>query len=98
MHHLDQIGFPHGCERMRFHAGFGQQHIADKQMAFEDGAPVVREGGRGDGEIHAHCLHQSLRHGADVAALVAAVSAIQAIKGGAILEVNLLATGLLQPV
>jgi hypothetical protein len=48
LHHAHQIRICHRRERVVLHAGFVEQHLADEQVALEDGAPVVGEGGSGD--------------------------------------------------
>jgi hypothetical protein len=72
------------------HAGFVEQHLADEQVALENGAPVVGERGCRDAEVGLQRVHQHLRHRADVALR-------RAVEGGAVLEVDLLRALRLQP-
>jgi hypothetical protein len=90
LHHAHQIRICHRRERVVLHAGFVEQHLADEQVALEDGAPVVGEGGRGDAEVGLQRVHQRLGHRADVALR-------RAVEGGAVLEVDLLRALRLQP-
>jgi hypothetical protein len=90
LQHAHQVGVGHGRERVVLHAALVEQHIAHKQVALEHGALVVGEGGRGDGEVGAQRLHQRIGHRADVAFG-------RAVKGGAVLEVDLLGALRLQP-
>jgi hypothetical protein len=49
------------------HAGFGEQDIADKQIAAIDGASVLGESWAEHREIRVQCLHQRVGHGSDIA-------------------------------
>ena len=85
-----QIGVGHGGEWMVLHAAFIEQHLADKQIALEHGAPVVRESRRCHREIAAQRRHQRICHRTNIAPG-------RAVKGGAVFEVNLLRPLRLQP-
>ena len=91
LHDAHQIGIGHGRERMVLHTAFIQEHSACKQIAFEHGAAVVRECGRGNGEFAIQRVHQSFCDGADVACGCA-------VKGRAVLEINLLCALRFEPV
>ena len=82
LQYAHEVGVGHRRERMVAHAAFAEQHIADEQVAFEDGALVVRERRHGDRERCADGSHQRIDHRADVADG-------RALEGGAVLEVDL---------
>ena len=90
LQHSHQIGIGHGRKRMMLHAALIEQHVARKEVALEHAALVFGKGGAGDGEARIQCAHQSVGHGSDVAA-------IGGIEGGAVLEIELAATGVAQP-
>ena len=90
LHHAHQISVRHGRERMVLHAAFAQQDIAGKEITFEDSALVVRESRCRNGEVGAQRVHQGFGDRADVALRCA-------VKGRAVLEVNLLGALRLQP-
>ena len=84
---MDQVGVCHGCQRMVFHAAVAEQLVADKQMAFEYCALVVRKSGCGDGEIATHGLHQGFRHRTDVAS---DLTGVPTVESRAIFEIDLM--------
>ena len=72
------------------HARLAQEHVAHEQIALENGALVVRERRRGDGEVGAQRIHQRFGDRADVAVR-------RAVEGRAVLEIDLARTLGLQP-
>ena len=68
LHHAHEIGVRHRGERMIPHARFGQEHVADEEVALVDRARVGGKGGAGDGEIGAERVQQRIGHRSNVAA------------------------------
>ena len=75
---------------MVLHARLVEQYVACEQVALEHSAPVIGERRGGDGEVRAQRVHQRLGYRADVAFG-------RAVKGGAVLEIELRHTLRLQP-
>ena len=88
--HAHEVGVGHGRERMVLHAGFGQQLVADEQVAVADRAPVLREGRAGNREVRVQRIHQRIGHRTDIAAR-------RGVEGRAVLEIDLPASCRLQP-
>ena len=60
LQHAHEVGVRHRRERMVLHAGLGQQHVADEQVAAADGAPGLGERRAGDREVRRRA-HPSAR-------------------------------------
>ncbi|MNS92665.1 hypothetical protein D3C72_1268080 [compost metagenome] len=90
LQHAHQAGIGHRRQRMVFHARFVEQRIAHEQVAAEDGAAVLGEGGAGDGEIAVERVQQRFGDRADIAG-------IGRIEGRAVLEHELAAALRAQP-
>lgn len=90
LQHPYQVGIRHRRERVMAHARVGQKHIADEEMAFEDGSSVLGKGRACNGEVGTKCIHERVGHRTDV-------SLGRGIEGGTVLEVNLRCALGLQP-
>ena len=81
---------PHWRQRVVAHPGFGQQHVADEQIAPIDRSPRFGKGRAIEREIGAECRDQRLGDRADIAG-------IGRIEGRAVFEQDLPHPGALQP-
>src|SRR5215469_16282642 len=88
--HPYQVGIAHRRQWMVAHAGFGEQHIADEQVAAIDRSSVFGESRAEYGEIRVRRLHQRVGHGSNIAL-------IRGVERGAVLEQRLPGSRLPEP-